>query len=159
MPQMVQPTDKLTEPSPVATIQASREDDRPKLPEPPPVALVAVQDVQLPMIAGLEHELDAFYRDLIGFERVACQADMGEGPVYHSANHDLVFRVVEVPDEGDGVRPIGILTPRYQGIVQRLIDTNVDFEIVRGVTAGAEELLMQDPAGNWVAIAPVQEVR
>lgn len=146
-------------PSTTATIQASRDDDRPRLPEPPPVALVAVQDVQLPMVAGLEHKLDEFYRDLIGFERAGPSADTGEGPVYRSANHDLVFHVVEVPDEGHGARPIGILTPRYQQIVQRLIDMNVDFEIVRGVTAGAEELLMQDPAGNWIAVSAVQEVR
>ena len=156
---MSEPGDNLSTVPPAATIQASREDDRPKLPEPPPVAMVAVQDVQLPMIAGLEHRLDEFYRDLIGFERVERQADMGEGPVYRSANHDLVFHVLEVPDEGRGARPIGIQTSRYQDIVQRLIDMNVDFEVVRGVTAGAEELLMQDPAGNWIALSPVHEVR
>jgi hypothetical protein len=156
---MTEHGDSLSPASPAATIQASREDDRPKLPEPPPVALVAVQDVQLPMVAGLERKLDEFYRDLVGFERVERSADMGEGPVYRSANHDLVFHVVEVPDEGRGNRLIGILTSRYRDIVQRLIDMNVDFEIVRGVTAGAEELLIQDPAGNWIALSAVQEIR
>ena len=156
---MTEHGDSLSPASPAATIQASREDERPRLPEPPPVALVAVQDVHLPMVAGLERKLDEFYRDLIGFERVDRQADMGEGPVYRSANHDLLFQVVEVPDEGRGARPIGILTPRYRDIVQRFVDTNVDFEIVRGVTAGTEELLIQDPAGNWIALSPVQDVR
>jgi hypothetical protein len=44
-------------------------DRRPRVPEPLPVRLVAVDDVRLPATAGLERELDAFYVDLLGFAR------------------------------------------------------------------------------------------
>jgi hypothetical protein len=39
------------------------------MPEPLPVRLIAVADVRLPATAGFEHELDAFYVGLLGFER------------------------------------------------------------------------------------------
>lgn len=44
-------------------------DARPRMPEPPPVRLVAIADVRLPASAGLETELDAFYIGLLRFER------------------------------------------------------------------------------------------
>ena len=44
-------------------------DRRPPMPEPPPVRLVAVEDVVLITAPGLERPLDAFYVDLLRFER------------------------------------------------------------------------------------------
>ena len=44
-------------------------DRRPLIPEPPPVKLVTVEDARLPASAGLERELNAFYIDLLKFER------------------------------------------------------------------------------------------
>ena len=65
------------------TMRRSRSDARPKLPEPPPVTLVSVQDVRLPTVAGLERLLDEFYAGLLRFERVAEQApgDPAIGPI------------------------------------------------------------------------------
>jgi hypothetical protein len=45
-------------------------DRRPRMPEPLPVKLLAVEDVRLPATAGLESQLDGFYIGLLGFERV-----------------------------------------------------------------------------------------
>lgn len=137
----------------------SRADDRPKLPEPAPVTLVAVQDVRLPMVAGLEPELDAFYRDLLGFDRVEQTADTGGGPVYRAQNHEVAFFVVEVPDDRQDCRRLGIITPNYSQIIERLVELKTEFEIVRGIFAGSDELLMKDPAGNWVSLTPWREFR
>ena len=46
-----------------------RPDRRPVMIEPPPVRLVAVDDVVLITAPGRERELDAFYVDLLRFER------------------------------------------------------------------------------------------
>ena len=45
-------------------------DPRPRIPEPLPVKVLAVEDVRLPATAGLESQLDDFYVGLLGFERV-----------------------------------------------------------------------------------------
>src|SRR5687768_7544306 len=142
--------------SPAATIQASREDSRPKMPEPPPVALVAVQDVRLPVVAGLEHELDWFYRDLLRFERQEASADSPDGPVYRSENHDLCFFVVEVPPERPGCRPVGIISPFFSEIVEQLDKARHEFEHQRGLVTGEDGILLQDPSGNWITLAPLR---
>lgn len=161
---MVEPMAQLDEgsgaASPVETIAASREDSRPKMPEPPPVSLVAVQSVRLPVVAGLEHELDTFYRDQLRFERVDVRTDDVEaGPVYRAENHDVCFFVVETPDDRQGCRPLGIITPHYSEIVERLDEQKAEYEIVRGIFAGTEELIMRDPAGNWIALIPLRDFR
>lgn len=48
----------------------TRGDRRPRMPEPLPVKLLAVEDVRLPATAGLEARLDDFYAGLLEFERV-----------------------------------------------------------------------------------------
>lgn len=142
------------------TIRASREDDRPHLPEPPPVALAAVQDVRLPMVAGLERALDEFYVGLLRFERTAGSGGgVTEGPAYRGENHSLVFHVTEVPEERKGCRPVGIVTPFFGEVIQALEEQNRDYELVRGLGPGSISLLIQDPAGNWVEISPWGEVR
>jgi hypothetical protein len=142
-----------------ATIRASREDARPRMPEPPPVSLVSVQDVRLPVVAGLERELDAFYGDLLGFERVEGSADRGEGPVYRAENHQLCFFVVEVPPERQNCRPLGILTPHFAEIADRLGELKIEHELVRGLSAGEDGILLQDPTGNWIALTPISGFR
>jgi hypothetical protein len=49
---------------------SARGDRRPRMPEPLPVKVLAVEDVRLPATAGLESQLDEFYAGLLGFERV-----------------------------------------------------------------------------------------
>src|SRR3954454_9604123 len=67
-------------------------DRRRRMPEPLPVRLVAVADVRLPATAGLERELDAFYVDLLGFERegVPRKPKVQLDPT-RSTNHQLVI--------------------------------------------------------------------
>lgn len=142
-----------------AALRASREDARPRMPEPPPVSLVAVRDVRLPVVAGLERALDAFYADLLGLERVEPPADTEGGPIYRAENHDLVFDVVEVPPERQGCRPLGIVTPRFGQIVERLDEMKLEYEPLQGLVAGEDGILLQDPTGNWIALTPLRAFR
>ena len=135
-------------------IDAARRDDRPRLDEPPPVRVAAVNDVTLPAVAGLEVRLDGFYRDLLGFRRVGRAF-----PAYDAENARVNFVIVETPPERDHVRPIGVQTPRYGVILETLEASGVDFEVVRGLGVGSDALLLRDPAGNWLAVSDLREVR
>lgn len=120
------------------------EDNRPKVEEPPPVRLVAVEDCRLAAAAGLEWELDAFYVGLLGFER-----DLSEtGIVYRAENHRLRFEILERMRPREDFRALGITVPSLGALVQRLIELEIEFVRQHGLMAGLDCLLMSDPAGN-----------
>lgn len=54
----------------VAGITPRAADRRPPMPEPPPVRLVAVEDVSILAPSGVERELDALYVEVLKFERI-----------------------------------------------------------------------------------------
>lgn len=123
-------------------------DPRPKMPEPPPVRLVAVNDVELPSVAGLETELDKFYIGLLAFER-----DSGEsGIVYRAENFRMRFIVNERPQPREDFRGVGVEVPNFSEIIARLNDAEIEFLRQRGLASGQESLLVLDPAGNWIEI-------
>lgn len=126
-------------------------DTRKHMPEPPPVRLVAVEDVHLPAAAGLETELDRFYVDLLKFVR----GEHGDGLiVYHAENASLVFDVLEPPVEREKIVPTQIeLLFDEQLFRQGLLEREIPFEFVRGVYPATDHLLLQDPAGNWLAVS------
>ena len=130
------------------------DDLRPLIPEPPPVRLAAVRDVTLPMRAGLEHKIEPFYVNLLRFRRRP-----GAEPVYEAENHDLHLRVTELGPERPDVRPLGVQTPFFNEIVSDLDAMRYEYDLVRGLVAGDDAVLLQDPAGNWLAVAPLREVR
>ena len=140
---------------PVRPIGAA-DDLRPLIPEPPPVRLAAVRDVTLPMRAGLEHKVVPFYVGLLRFRRLP---DGAGGVAFEAERHALHFCVSELSPERDAVRPLGVLTPFFNDIVSELDAIKYDYELVRGLVAGDDAVLLQDPAGNWLAVAPLREVR
>ena len=125
------------------------------MPEPPPVRLVAVTDVHVPAAAGLEVELDDFYVKLPRFEREG--ADLGQ-ITYKAENFRLYFDVLEPPIQRDDFRPIGIDVPVLAVIEQQLIERELEYERHKGLAAGQQTLLFQDPAGNWVQIGEMKRV-
>ncbi len=135
--------------------EAARLDTRPTLPEPPPVMLVSVGDVSLDAAAGLEVELDRFYVGILAFERVPDEPR----PHYQAEKYQLQFRVVEVPEPRDDRRPIGIMSPRFDAILDLLNDRQVPYERVLGLVAGEDGVLLRDPAGNWLAIGDLKTLR
>ena len=130
-------------------------DARPKMPEPPPVRLLAVNDVHLNAAAGVERELDAFYVGLLQFVR---DAEL-EFPVYEAENFRLVFDVLEPPINRQDLRPTLIQVPSLSELARKFIDAELEYTRTRGLTLGHESLVLLDPAGNWVEITQWKELR
>jgi hypothetical protein len=123
-------------------------DRRRRMDEPLPVRLVAVEDVHLPALAGIEVELDQFYVGLWEFER-----DDESGIVYRADNGRVWFDLVErQPIVRESMRAQGIEVMSLAEAEKKLIDLEYEYIRQRGLTPGQESLLLQDPAGNWVEI-------
>lgn len=124
-------------------------DERPRMPEPPPVRLLTVQDASLSAAAGLERDIDAFYVELLKFERME-----DDGPAtYRAANFLLRFEVVEPPVIRDDLRVLGIEVDRLRDVERVLIERETPYVIQKGLTPGRRTLLLQDPAGNWIELS------
>lgn len=153
---MTQEALELSSLSEPVKLREGPDDLRPHMPEPPAVSLVSIRDVTLPMVAGLESQLDPLYIDILRFRRG--QSEDGS-PVYHAENHDLRFYVLEKPPAREECRPIGIVTPHLADITETLATLRIEHEYVRGLVAGQDGVLMRDPAGNWMALLPLREIR
>lgn len=128
-------------------------DKRPIIPPPLPVRLVAIDDVVAIATAGLEEKLDAFYVQMLQFER-----EPGEGLTYRADNFNLRFTIVENPPPRDDMRPIGIEVQSLQAAEEKLIERELEYTPQRGLLASEKSLLLLDPAGNWVAIVEAKRV-
>ena len=131
-------------------------DERPRIPEPLPVRLIAVADVRAVTAAGTENLLDAFYVARLGFER---EDDAAEGTiVYRADNFRLMLEVLEPPITRDSLRPVAIEVRSLEELEVRLVTDEVEFVKQKGVIPGQITLLLQDPAGNWVEIYERREI-
>jgi hypothetical protein len=128
-------------------------DKRPIIPPPLPVRLVAIDDVAAVTRAGLEDNLDAFYVQMLQFER-----DLNEPLTYHADNFDLRFSIVETLPDRDDMRPIGIEVQSLQEAEAKLIERELEYTRQRGLLSSDTSLLLVDPAGNWVAIVEAKAV-
>lgn len=130
-------------------------DVRPHMPEPPPVRIVAVEDVTLPASAGMERDLDAFYVDLLEFERDEKEeAEI----VYRAENLRLRFRLVEGPATRADYRPLVVEVLNLRDAEKKLIDEELEYERHKGLTPGQERLVLFDPAGNIVELTVAPRV-
>jgi hypothetical protein len=136
-------------------------DRRPRVPEPPPVRLVAVRDVRLPAAAGAVPLLDNFYVGLFAFERDA-RAGPGE-LAYRAENYRLVFDVFRGPSgpppPREGYRPVGIELKSLADAERKLIDAELEYTRQKAVMTGVESIVLLDPAGNWVELFELREIR
>jgi hypothetical protein len=140
------------------------EDRRPRLPEPLPVRLIAVDDVRLPAPAGIEERLDALYVGILGFEKQPPEPATSDRTVadlvYRAENFLLRFAIEEGPViVRDALRPQGIEVPSLFDAEHKLVDAEIDYTRERGLVAGQESLVLLDPAGNWIEIVEYREVR
>ena len=129
-------------------------DNRLRMPEPLPVRLVTIDDAHLPAAAGREVELDAFYVEMLRFERL----DVPETLAYRAENFDLLFDVLEPPLERDTLRPLGIEVPSLADAQRILIDNQFEHIRQQGLLPGHDTILLQDPAGNWLALSESRAV-
>jgi hypothetical protein len=143
---------------PVPGYSTPPKDRRPHMPPPPPVRLMAVEDVRAFAVAGLEAQLDDFYISLLHFEREESDAD-GKFQFYKAENVRLVMEIVEPPIDRPDMRPIAVEVSSLQSAEAGIIDRELEYERLRGLTAGSDSLLLQDPAGNWVSISENRGVR
>ena len=123
-------------------------DRRPVIPEPLPVKLVAVADVRMRTPPGVEPKLDAFYVGMLRFVR-----DEGSGLVYRADNFRLRFHHVDPLAMRDELRPVGIEVLSLSEAERLLLAAEMEYERLRGLVAGADTLLLRDPAGNWVSLS------
>src|SRR4051812_12213622 len=124
-------------------------DRRPRVPEPLPVRLIAVADMRVESAAGLERQLDGFYVKLLGMERVPPVSDE---IVYRTENFDLYVDVFEPPVMREDFRPVRIEVKSLSEIQLKFIEAEVEHTRRKGLLAGDEALVLQDPAGNWIEV-------
>jgi hypothetical protein len=129
-------------------------DRRRRIPEPLPVRLVAVEDVNSEAPAELSRELDEFYVTLLGFEREHIQRKN----IYRAENLRLHITLIQEQPERD-LRPLGIEVVSLAEVQHGLIEREMEFEVKKGLLPGQPTLLLLDPAGNWVAISEASAVR
>ncbi len=125
----------------------SAADRRPRMPEPLPVRLVAIDDVLLLSPPGIEDKLDAFYIDLLQFQRLESAL------AYQSENFVLRFDVQpDRPVLHESLRAQGIEVQSLLDAQRKLNDLEIEYIPQRGLTLGSESLLLLDPAGNWLEL-------
>jgi hypothetical protein len=125
-------------------------DLRRRMDEPPPVRLIAIDDVKLLTLPGKFAELDRFYLDLWQFDRESSAGQL----VYRAENFRIRFQVItgQRPIERDGVRPLGIEVRSLRDAELKLANARIDYTRERGLLPGQISLLTQDPAGNWIEL-------
>jgi hypothetical protein len=131
-----------------------RPDNRRRMDEPLPVKLVTIEDARLLTAAGLERDLDAFYVDLLRFERTGPD----ELIIYRSETHDLIFIVEEPPVRRDTLRALGIEIPSLAELEMQLIERQIPYTRQRGLLPGHDALLLADPAGNWLELTETRAI-
>jgi len=131
-------------------------DRRPLVPEPLPVRVVAIEDVELPAPSGAEKQLDLFYTALLGFERDACEVD---SLVLDAENVRVRFAVFEPPIAREQLRTLGIEVLSLADVENKLLAEEIPYVRQRGLMPGQEALSLQDPAGNWLSISQIQLLR
>lgn len=129
-------------------------DTRPRMPEPLPVRLIAVGDVRLPAVAGIERELDGFYVEMLQFVRDEPLYEL----IYRADNFRILFDLQEGLIQRDGYRPQGIEVLSLADAEQKLIDREIEYVRQRGIQPGSQTLLLSDPAGNLIELVEVRRI-
>ena len=122
-------------------------DERPAVPEPLPVELVAVTDVRVRAPAELKEQIDEFYF-LLGFTRPD-----DHGWAYRSDTTLLIFRPPRRKSWRQDYRPILVTVESIDEVASRLADAGVHYSRQRGISLGCESLHCTDPAGNFLQIS------
>jgi hypothetical protein len=129
------------------------EDARPRLPEPLPVKLIAVEDVRLPAQAGTEKEMDKLYVGLLEFVK-----EDAAGASYRADNLSVHFQPVAGLVERDSYRPLQIEVLSLRDTEKKLVTAEREYERQRGLTPGSEVLVMLDPSGNPLVISEARRI-
>src|SRR5688572_27833433 len=96
---------KLELVSPAIGYRQPPPDRRKHIPEPPPVRLMAIEDVQVVAADHFERELDEFCVAMLQFER---DRNAYGSLVYRAENFRLMLQIQSSPIERLDMRPIGV---------------------------------------------------
>ena len=134
-------------------------DHRRRVPEPPPVRLVAVKDVLLKAPAESAGRLDAFYVGLLRFERD--RHEEAGVRAYRAENFRLVCELIEAGAVAgrEDYRRVGVELPSLADAELRLIEAELEYARQKSVMTGLESIVLLDPAGNWVELFERRELR
>jgi hypothetical protein len=135
---------------PSSTLFEPVADDRPRLWQVPPVRVVAIADVTLTAIAGLERQLDSFYAGLLQFERETYSKNTASQIVYRAENVRLRLTVHERPPERIDLRPLIVALPNLGDLVSRLNEREMKYVHQPGLLPGTDCIILKDPAGNFI---------
>jgi len=132
-----------------------QQDRRRRIDEPPPVRLVAVEDVSLLSAPGLEKELDDFFVTLLRFDK---ESSLESEIVYRAENFRLRIKIQSGSIDRTDMRAIGIEVPVLADTRRELIEREIEFTYQRGLAPGQESLLLLDPAGNWIELTETKRI-
>ncbi|MDB5325842.1 MAG: hypothetical protein JWM57_1411 [Phycisphaerales bacterium] len=130
-------------------------DKRLPTPVPPPVRLLAIADMHLAAVAGLEKQLDEFYVGQLKFER---DTEDKAHIAYGAEKFRLVFDVIELPSTRQDYRPVMVQISHFPDFIAGLHERQIEFEWQKGVAPGTETAFLQDPAGFWVSVGPIRTI-
>lgn len=133
-----------------ATNTPLRPDLRPPMFAPPPVRVVAVNDVHLPAAIGREADLAAFYIEVLGFGPRPIE---GGALAFAAENVSLVFDLEEPPVDRENLAPTMIEVLSLRTLREALLDREIGYETMHGLMPGTEHVLVRDPGGNLLAIS------
>lgn len=81
-----------------------------------------------------------------------------QGPVYRAENHRISFHVHEPLIERQSLRPLGIEVPSLTSTRLQIEQMEIEYTRQKGIYAGEDSLLLQDPGGNWIEITESRPV-
>lgn len=117
--------------------------------EPPPVRLVAVEDVRVDAPVDSQAALNEFYGDMLKFNREYADGDV---VVFGAENFRLLIRLVDPPVLRDDLRPILIEIPDLLAMENALVARKIDYQRIRRLTLAHASLVLMDPARNFVEL-------
>ena len=131
-------------------------DRRKHIPEPPPVRLMAIEDLLAHVPEDLQRELDEFYLTMLQFER---DPNAHGCIIYRAENFRLMLQIQSSSIERLDMRAIGVEVLSLVDAEAKIIERELEYQRIKGLTAGSDQLMLQDPAGNWVSISERRGVR
>ena len=133
-----------------ATSHATKPEELPRMPEPLPVWVAAVEDVILTGQSGLEVEHDELYVKVLLMEKE-------EPPehgwwMYRADNVRVRFQIREGLLVRDSYRPLQVEVPSLKEVEARLFESEIEYAKERGIAPGSKMILILDVSGNRVEV-------
>src|SRR5688572_11734406 len=132
------------------TSHAMKPEELPRMPEPLPVWIAAVEDVTMVAQCGLELEHDDLYVKVLLMEKEQPPEDGWWA--YRADNVRVRFQIKEGLLARESYRPLQVVLPSLKEVEARLFEHEIEYTKERGLTPGSKMILVLDPSGNRVEV-------